>query len=87
MSGKDVKDEIFDMVKPQDPLRITFQDLVNCGVGHTIVSMLTDVSGFWAYDNRETLLGVDADDEQLGAAGACARGRAAAAAIAGTRRC
>jgi len=26
---KDVKDEIFDMVKPQDPMRITLQDLLN----------------------------------------------------------
>ena len=29
VSFQDVKDEIFDMVKPEDPLRITYQDLVN----------------------------------------------------------
>ena len=26
---QDVKDEIFDMVKPQDPYKITLQDLIN----------------------------------------------------------
>eukprot|EP00519_Triparma_laevis_P001218 CAMPEP_0182517844 /NCGR_PEP_ID=MMETSP1321-20130603/43044_1 /TAXON_ID=91990 /ORGANISM="Bolidomonas sp., Strain RCC1657" /LENGTH=219 /DNA_ID=CAMNT_0024725625 /DNA_START=342 /DNA_END=998 /DNA_ORIENTATION=- len=29
----DVKDEIFDMVKPQDPLRITLNDLIRSGCG------------------------------------------------------
>jgi len=28
VSFDDIKNEIFDMVKPKDPLRITFQDLV-----------------------------------------------------------
>ena len=53
---EDVKDEIFDMVKPEDPTRMTLQDLCRCGQGDTVVSMLTDVSGFWAYDNREALI-------------------------------
>jgi serine/threonine-protein phosphatase 2A regulatory subunit B'' len=53
---EDVKDEIFDMCAPKDPLRITLEDLINCRVGDTIVTMLTDLSGFWAYDNRETLI-------------------------------
>jgi hypothetical protein len=30
---EDVKDEIFDMVKPRDPFKITFNDLVASGVG------------------------------------------------------
>jgi len=25
----DIKDEMFDMVKPADPLKITFQDILN----------------------------------------------------------
>lgn len=29
VSFQDVKDEIFDMVKPADPLKITLDDLVN----------------------------------------------------------
>jgi len=59
----DVKDEIYDMVKPKDPLRITFDDLYQSNVGHTIVSMLIDVNGFWAYDNRESM-NYDEDDEE-----------------------
>jgi len=47
---EDVRDEIFDMVKPADALRITLDDLMACKVGDTVVSMLTDVHGFWAYD-------------------------------------
>lgn len=51
----DVKDEIFDMVKPQDGMRITLKDLVNCKQGGTVCSMLFDVGAFWAHDNRENL--------------------------------
>jgi hypothetical protein len=29
VSFQDVKDEIFDMVKPANPLRLTFKDLIN----------------------------------------------------------
>ena len=29
VSFQDVKDEIFDMVKPADPLKLTLQDLIN----------------------------------------------------------
>lgn len=29
VSFQDVKDEIFDMVRPKDPYKITLQDLVN----------------------------------------------------------
>lgn len=49
------QDEIFDMVKPQDPTCITLADLLRSGAGHTVVSMLVDTNGFWMYDNRESL--------------------------------
>jgi len=62
--GDDVTDEIFDMCKPRYPGRITLADLVRCGVGHTIVTMLTDLSGFWAYDNREHLIAEEAREER-----------------------
>ena len=52
---EDVKDEIFDMVRPKDPFNITLQDLVNCGQGDTVVSILIDLNGFWTYENREVL--------------------------------
>lgn len=51
----DVKDEIFDMIRPEHPSRITLQDLVRSGQGHTAVSILLELHGFWAYENREAL--------------------------------
>ncbi|KAJ4908153.1 putative serine/threonine-protein phosphatase 2A regulatory subunit B'' subunit TON2 [Raphanus sativus] len=53
---EDVRDEIWDMVKPSDPLKITLDDLLGCKQGGTVASMLIDVRGFWAHDNRENLL-------------------------------
>lgn len=52
----DVKDEIFDMVKPTDPYRISLQDLINSGQGETVTSILIDLNGFWTYENRELLV-------------------------------
>ena len=52
---EDVKDEIFDMVRPKDPYKITLQDLVNSGQGDTVISILIDLNGFWTYENREVL--------------------------------
>jgi len=46
----DLKDELWDMAKPQMPFCITLQDLINCGVGDMIVSMLTDAKDFYNYD-------------------------------------
>lgn len=56
---EDVRDEIWDMVRPVDPLRITLSDMLLCKQGGTIASMLIDVRGFWAHDNRENLLQED----------------------------
>ncbi|CAF1779525.1 unnamed protein product, partial [Brassica oleracea var. botrytis] len=53
---EDVRDEIWDMGKPSDPLKITLNDLLGCKQGGTVASMLIDVRGFWAHDNRENLL-------------------------------
>jgi len=51
-----VCDECFDMVHPAAPGRITLEDVRRCGVGHTLLHLLTDAAGFWQYDNREFLL-------------------------------
>lgn len=51
-----LQDEIFDMVKPSDPLFISLNDLVSCKVGDTIVGMLTDAHAFYQYDRREELM-------------------------------
>ena len=53
---EDVKDEIFDMVRPLDPLRITLDDLIRSGYGDTVVNILIDLNGFWTYENREVLV-------------------------------
>eukprot|EP01135_Chromosphaera_perkinsii_P011787 Nk52_evm33s2496 gene=Nk52_evmTU33s2496 len=60
---EDVKDEIFDMVRPKDPLKITCDDLVKSGNGETVVSILIDSYGFWAYDNRESMIPSHESDE------------------------
>ncbi|KAK9136968.1 hypothetical protein Sjap_007562 [Stephania japonica] len=61
---EDVRDEIWDMVKPADPLRITLNDLLSCKQGGTVASMLIDVRGFWAHDNRENLLQEEEEPEE-----------------------
>ena len=53
---EDVKDEIFDMVAPLDSLKITLTDLIRSGQGETVVQILTDLNGFWSYENREVLV-------------------------------
>ena len=58
----DVVDEIFDMVKPKDPTKITYDDLRDSKQAHTVISMLTDVAGFLAYDNREHMMQPEDDD-------------------------
>jgi len=60
---EDVKDEIFDMIKPKLPMCIQLEDLLNSQQGHTVVSMLIDAKAFWMYDNRETLLVGSEEDE------------------------
>lgn len=64
-SVEDVRDEIFDMVSPKQPGRITLQDLIKCRQGGVVLSMLIDAAAFWRYDNRESLM-VEPDDEQGG---------------------
>jgi hypothetical protein len=59
--GRAPQNEIFDMVRPRDPYKITLQDLIDSRVGHTVVGILTDVHCFWQYDNREALIAHDAD--------------------------
>ncbi|KAL1130103.1 hypothetical protein AAG570_013042, partial [Ranatra chinensis] len=53
VSFQDVKDEVFDMIKPADPTKITLQDLLNSGQGDTLVSIMIDLNGFWSHENRE----------------------------------
>lgn len=61
---EDLVNEIFDMASPKVPTRITLKDLISSGVGGTIISILSDVRGFWAYENRESLDNEDGDDHE-----------------------
>ena len=58
----DLKDELWDMAKPAVPMGITLQDLISCGVGDIIVSMLIDAKAFYEYDQRESGVTEDFDD-------------------------
>lgn len=62
VSFEDVRNEIFDMVKPTDPEKLTLQDLIKCCQGDTVVSILIDLSSFWTYENREMIV-TDAAEE------------------------
>ncbi|CAI9730589.1 serine/threonine-protein phosphatase 2A regulatory subunit B subunit gamma isoform X1 [Octopus vulgaris] len=53
---EDVRDEIFDMVKPKEPFKITLQDLIHSGKGDTVLSILIDLNDFWTYENREYIV-------------------------------
>ena len=63
VSFQDVKDEIFDMVKPVDPYKISLQDLIQSGQGDTVSSILIDLNGFWTYENREILVAENTAEE------------------------
>ena len=56
MPFRDIQDEIYDMVKPEHPHRITLADLIVCGQGEVVVNILIDLNGFWTHENRETLV-------------------------------
>ncbi|EFA06388.1 serine/threonine-protein phosphatase 2A regulatory subunit B'' subunit gamma [Tribolium castaneum] len=62
VSFEDVKDELFDMVRPKDPEKITLNDLIACGQGDTFVSILIEFHRFWAYENREAVTAEPSQD-------------------------
>ncbi|KAI1284950.1 Serine/threonine-protein phosphatase 2A regulatory subunit B'' subunit gamma [Halotydeus destructor] len=53
LNFEDVCNEIYDIVKPAAAGKITLYDLINCGQGDVVVSILSDYGGFWAYENRD----------------------------------
>jgi len=55
VSLDDIKDEIFDMIKPEEPTKITLKDIICSKMGHILVNILIDFNGFWSYEFRETL--------------------------------
>jgi hypothetical protein len=55
VSLRDIQDEIYDMVKPVDPFKITLYDLINSGHGETVTNILIDLNSFWSHENRESI--------------------------------
>lgn len=56
VSLRDIQDEIYDMVKPADPYKITLYDLINSGHGETVTNILIDLNSFWSHENRESIV-------------------------------
>lgn len=54
-SFENIRDEIFDMVKPKNPEYITLEDLLNSENGETVVTLLIDIKGFYHFENRYSL--------------------------------
>ncbi|KAH9400556.1 Serine/threonine-protein phosphatase 2A regulatory subunit B'' subunit gamma [Tyrophagus putrescentiae] len=50
----DFCNEIFDMVRPATSKQIYIEDLLSSGFADTLVSILIDFNGFYAYENRES---------------------------------
>lgn len=50
----DLKDEIWDMAKPTHPYALTLEDIIRCGRGDIIVSIMTDAKACYDYDKRES---------------------------------
>lgn len=80
--------EVFDILACNNDRGATLDDFLTSKQGHVVVSMLLDVNGFWRYDNRESLVGTeDEDDSQeapaplqlAGVEGGCGEGGESAA--------
>lgn len=63
---RDIQDEIYDMVKPADPLKITLVDLINSGHGETVTNILIDLNSFWSHENRESLVAEPSNPSVVG---------------------
>eukprot|EP01059_Diplonema_ambulator_P009755 TRINITY_DN19700_c0_g1_i1.p1 TRINITY_DN19700_c0_g1~~TRINITY_DN19700_c0_g1_i1.p1 ORF type:complete len:419 (+),score=140.61 TRINITY_DN19700_c0_g1_i1:71-1258(+) len=56
VTPEEITHEIFDMVNPAVPDRITQTDLLNCGHMNIVLSILIDHRAFYNYDSRENIL-------------------------------
>lgn len=59
---EDVKDEIFDMIRPTDPTRITLKDLISSGYGGTAISILIEFHCLLAYEHRDGIISIGSPD-------------------------
>ena len=44
--------------------RITSNDLIRSGQGHVVMNILSDLNGFWSYENREMIF-AEANEEDV----------------------
>lgn len=51
------------MLRPANPEFITFDDVVASNVGETVLSILFDMQAFYQYDNRESLMAQQTNEE------------------------
>ena len=49
----DIKDELWDMIGPKNPLYITLQDVLNSTYSDTVLSLLIDAKAFYQHDQKE----------------------------------
>jgi len=49
----DIKDEIWDMIKPKNSNYITLQDVLNSPYSDTVLSLLIDAKAFYLHDQKE----------------------------------
>jgi len=59
INSEDVLNEIIDMVHPKDLYKITKHDLIHSKMHHIVTDILTNVKGFWEYENRESMINQD----------------------------
>lgn len=52
----DIKDEIWDMIKPKNPNYITLQDVLASPYSDTVLSLLIDARSFYLHDQKENLV-------------------------------
>ena len=49
----DIKDELWDMIGPKNPMYITLQDVLNSKYSDTVLSLLIDAKAFYQHDQKE----------------------------------
>ena len=49
----DIKDELWDMIGPKNPMYITLQDFLNSKYSDTVLSLLIDAKAFYQHDQKE----------------------------------
>lgn len=55
--------EVFDLLGCNSAEGATLEDFIASKQGHVVAAMLLDVNGFWRYDNRESLMGSEEEEE------------------------